>query len=286
LKQGGLGINLANLSAYPPSREAQGQSKSAKDDEQPDIIAQAQNKNPYEKMSYRDKLVTAAKMVPDLLVGDAKAAFQKLISDPGFILQLGALAGAFVAVQTIPGVGQVVDVVLIAALGFAGGWHLAHFLLKAHEARDKAGLQDAAGELKSLVEIVGVTALAGVFGTAGKVIRRLKGSAGIIEKVTVGRWMSPEEFKLLQRGIVPESLSGTTHVALPANPNAFLKQAKPGSYYVEFDVPATVVKPTQQGWAKIVGPNSLEGRLARKKGLETPQMPTAENIVHRATKLH
>ncbi len=85
-------------------------------------------------------------------------------------------------------------------------------------------------------------------------------------------------------GKVQESLSGTTHVANPAAPESFMSQAKPGSFYVEFDVPSSAVRPTQQGWGKIVGPQSLEGRLAAKKGLPVPEMPPAGNIEHTATK--
>ncbi|MDX1933131.1 MAG: hypothetical protein SFU56_11040 [Capsulimonadales bacterium] len=60
--------------------------------------------------------------------------------------------------------------------------------------------------------------------------------------------------------------------------NAFIRQAKPGSVYVEFDVPSSSVVPTSEGWAKIIGPNSLQGRLAARKGLPIPQMPAAQNI--------
>ena len=48
--------------------------------------------------------------------------------------------------------------------------------------------------------------------------------------------------------------------------------------YVEFDVPTSSLKQTNDGWAKIVGPNSLEGRLAAKKGEPLPEMPSATNI--------
>ncbi|SHI25091.1 hypothetical protein SAMN02745823_03900, partial [Sporobacter termitidis DSM 10068] len=103
--------------------------------------------------------------------------------------------------------------------------------------------------------------------------------AGNVGTTRVGRWMSQAEYKkLLETGTVPESFSGTTHVANPADISAFGKQAKPGSVYVEFDVPSTSIKPTSNGWSKIIGPNSLEGRLALKKGLALPEMPKATNI--------
>ena len=103
------------------------------------------------------------------------------------------------------------------------------------------------------------------------------GSSGV--KVKVGRWMSQAEYDaMIKSGKVQESFSGTTHVASPANPEAFGKQAKPGSLYVEFELPATALKATNEGWAKIVGPNSLEGRLAAKKGYSIPEMPEVENV--------
>ncbi len=110
--------------------------------------------------------------------------------------------------------------------------------------------------------------------------------AGLGGMTRVGRWMSPKEYNLMRNEEkVQESISTTTHVALPADPLAFIKQAKPGAYYVEFNVPTLSLKVTNEGWAKILGPQSLEGRAAVRKGLPAPQMPTAENIIHKATKL-
>ena len=103
--------------------------------------------------------------------------------------------------------------------------------------------------------------------------------------VKVGRWMSRDEYDLMTLASqVQESKSGTTHVALPADPIAFQAQAAPGSLYVEFDVPRSSIKPTRQGWAKILGPHTLEARLAAMKGQPIPQMPPAENIQHILTK--
>lgn len=101
----------------------------------------------------------------------------------------------------------------------------------------------------------------------------------------VGRWMSQTEYdSMIKTGKVQESFTGTTHVALPANINAFGKQAKPGSIYVEFDVPSSSLKPTNEGWAKIIGPNSIEGRLVAKKGQPIPGMPFATNILIKGKK--
>jgi len=103
--------------------------------------------------------------------------------------------------------------------------------------------------------------------------------------VRVGRWMSPQEYDLMTAtGFVQESRSGTTHVASPADQAAFQAQAAVGSVYVEFDVPRDSVKATQPGWAKILGPNTLEARLASAKGQPIPQMPRATNIQHVTTK--
>ena len=105
------------------------------------------------------------------------------------------------------------------------------------------------------------------------------GSGARTETTRVGRWMSQAEYdKMVKTKVVQESYSGTTHVANPASIDAFGKQAKPGQVYVEFDVPTTSLKQTNKGWAKILGPNTLEGRLAAKKGNPIPDMPTATNI--------
>ena len=98
--------------------------------------------------------------------------------------------------------------------------------------------------------------------------------------------MSAGEYtQMIVTGRVPESYSGTTHVALPPVASAFIRQAKVGSLYVEFDVPAGCLRITGRGWAKIIGPNSLEGRAARRKGQPVPQMPAARNIQHLASLL-
>ena len=103
--------------------------------------------------------------------------------------------------------------------------------------------------------------------------------------VRVGRWMGQREYELtVATGSVQESTSGTTHVAFPVDQTAFQSQAAAGSLYVEFDVPASSVKQTQPGWAKILGPHTLEARLALARNHPVPQMPPAKNIQHVATK--
>ena len=100
------------------------------------------------------------------------------------------------------------------------------------------------------------------------------------ETERVGRWMSEKEYNAMtSTGYVQESYSGTTHVARPANPNAFIKQAKVGSYYVEFDVPASSLVNSGNGWARILGPHSIDAKLAILRNQPIPQMPKATNIV-------
>ncbi|WP_157926284.1 RHS repeat domain-containing protein [Tenacibaculum maritimum] len=107
-----------------------------------------------------------------------------------------------------------------------------------------------------------------------------------LEMIPVGRWMSQVELdQMLSTNKVIESVTGTTHVASPANIDAFGKQAKNGTKYVEFDVPKSTLVPTNDGWAKIIGPNSLEGRLAKKKGIPVPELPKVENINVKAEKI-
>lgn len=99
------------------------------------------------------------------------------------------------------------------------------------------------------------------------------------EQITVGRWMSLEEYLcMVDTGMVQESISGTTHVAIPPDKFAFYKQAKKGAIYVEFDVPSNAVRQTGEGWAKILGPKTPEARLFLKNGLIISQMPLATNI--------
>ncbi|WP_442878744.1 TreTu family toxin [Brenneria sp. g21c3] len=97
--------------------------------------------------------------------------------------------------------------------------------------------------------------------------------------------MGPTEYKqMVDSGRVVQSSTGATHVAHPENIDAFGKQAKPGTMYVEFDVPKNSLIKTNDGWAKIVGPDSLEGRLVKRKGLPVPEMPSANKIEVKAHK--
>ncbi len=143
----------------------------------------------------------------------------------------------------------------------------------------------------SVDDIRSLAKLAGGTSSALKAVKQAAGSAqkasgGAAKHSRVGRWMSNDEYKKMQRsGIVQESHSGTTHVARPATPSAYDKQARPGSLYVEFDVPDQSLKQTSEQWAKVLGPNTIEGRLAAKRGQPVPQMPAASNVEHVASKM-
>ena len=104
--------------------------------------------------------------------------------------------------------------------------------------------------------------------------------------IRVGRWMSQEELDAMKAsGTVQESTGGGggSWVANPSDPNAY-NAAKPGSLYVEYDVPASSVKNAGSGWGRIPGPNSIEGRLAASKGQPVPQLPAVRNIEVTASK--
>ncbi len=97
--------------------------------------------------------------------------------------------------------------------------------------------------------------------------------------VRVGRWMSQEELESMQAtGAAQESRAlGGSRVAFPASSEAY-KGAPAGSLYVEYDIPASVAKPAGSGWARIPGPNSVEGRAAAAAGRPAPEMPQVKNI--------
>jgi len=51
-----------------------------------------------------------------------------------------------------------------------------------------------------------------------------------------------------------------------------------GTVYVEFNVADTSLVRTGEGWAKIIGSDSLEGRLAARKGNPIPEMPDVDDV--------
>jgi RHS repeat-associated protein len=110
--------------------------------------------------------------------------------------------------------------------------------------------------------------------------------AGSLKTTRVGRWMSKAEYEAMRNtGKVQESWSGTTHVSMPANSESYVRQTGVGNYFVEFNVPTSSLKVTNGGWAKIIGPSSLEGRNLLRKGLPLPVMPNATDIFFKAVKI-
>jgi hypothetical protein len=98
--------------------------------------------------------------------------------------------------------------------------------------------------------------------------------------------MSREEHDAMAAtGRVQEGAGGTTYVAHPADPAAFVRQARPGAGYVEFDVPASSLSPAgQPGWAQIRGPNHWLSQRIAAMGRPVPEMPPALNIEWLLTK--
>ena len=87
--------------------------------------------------------------------------------------------------------------------------------------------------------------------------------------------------KMLKTGKVQMSSNGnTTYVSNPADINAFGKQAKSGSIYVEFDVKMDSIYPAgNEAWGQISGPGSYWDRINQHKGLPPiTDMPYAFNI--------
>lgn len=70
-------------------------------------------------------------------------------------------------------------------------------------------------------------------------------------------------------------------MASPATPDAYFRQAVPGTRYVEFDVPTSTLKGAgEPGWAQIPSPDHpIYGPLNAKRGLPPPEMPEFENLV-------
>jgi Bacterial Ig-like domain (group 2) len=97
--------------------------------------------------------------------------------------------------------------------------------------------------------------------------------------VTVGRWMSREEYEAIKRtGKVQERGGGSTNVIYPPTPSGY-KNPPAGWVYVEFKVPESSLKPKSAGQMLIPGPNSPFGRLAAQKGLPIPQFPSVSDLV-------
>jgi hypothetical protein len=91
---------------------------------------------------------------------------------------------------------------------------------------------------------------------------------------------------MLDSGMVQSGRTGVINVAHPADPLSFIRQATPGSRYVEFDVPlASLVPGGKEGWATIPGPDSIFCRLNIRRGLPPYEFPAAMGIEWVASKL-
>ncbi|MFD9359778.1 polymorphic toxin-type HINT domain-containing protein [Streptomyces sp. NPDC060031] len=97
--------------------------------------------------------------------------------------------------------------------------------------------------------------------------------------VTVGRWMSSAEHEAMVRtGKVQRGGGGFAYVVYPASRDAYIS-ARPGSVYVEFDVPkSTLIPGGRPGDFKMSDSDTIFGRLAEKKGNPVPELPKADNI--------
>ncbi|MCU0544292.1 MAG: hypothetical protein MUE44_19295, partial [Oscillatoriaceae cyanobacterium Prado104] len=159
------------------------------------------------KMSFIEKLKAAIQLVPGLLVGDAKTAFERILNDPEFIGGLLALGIAFAPLQAIPGVGQALDAALIIAFGFSAGFNLGSFLLNVFKAQDKQGLQAAANNFKNFLEAVGVLALTGAIKLAGRVLRAIQEGGKARTVWTVIKATQP----VYERTLIPRSFELTVN---------------------------------------------------------------------------
>ncbi len=96
----------------------------------------------------------------------------------------------------------------------------------------------------------------------------------------VGRWMSADEFKLMEKtGKVQEGAGGQTFVA-NSGWRSFFKEAKPGSVYAEFEVPtSSLIRGGKPDWFKMIGPKASRSQqmLLRKQGGE--MLPKVRNLI-------
>jgi hypothetical protein len=237
------------------------------------------------KMSFVEKLKAAIELVPDLLVGDAKAAFKQLLSDPQFIAELVVVGGVFAALQSVPLLGQAIDAALIIAFGFSAGFNLGSFLLNVFKAQDKQELRTAAKNFKNFLEAVGVLAMTGVLKLAGRVLRAIKegGEAGTV-------WNAIRATQsVYERTVIPRSFELTagseTFWVAPNATEHFTEQllgyirsrgsdqgAELFTQFVLEDFRQAVVQAVQQGitygqpmrigrWELIFGPPRQAGQL-------------------------
>lgn len=251
--------------------------------------------NPVAHWSIRTKLLEAARRAIPKLPADSRQQFASLFSATNIEITGGVLA--LWAGSHFFGVGEAADlallgigVVTMGTAAFGVGRDLGSFLALATHAQTEADLDRAASHLAQAVVTMGVMSFIALIMKAGSRFKRpglVGASAGETigaasaaeETVTVGRWMSKEEYNaMLRTGRVQESPNGGAKgVLYPPNPASY-KAAPPGDIYVEFDVPKSSLEGKSLGQSAISGPNSPRGRLAVQKGLAPLEMPQATNI--------
>ena len=152
----------------------------------------------------------------------------------------------------------------------------------------------AAESLVRPVRTWGPIVLASAAPLAVTSVGRVSAAAGEVEMVAavssrpvtpeaysrVGRWMSTDELAAMQStGRVQAGAGGVHRVAFPADPAAY-KAAPVGDVFATYDVPSRVLLPAgNDAWRQIVGPDSVFGRLAARRGEPLPQLPPFLNLV-------
>lgn len=101
--------------------------------------------------------------------------------------------------------------------------------------------------------------------------------------VRVGRWMSPDELaKMRATGVVQEGSGGLTFVA-NSGASSFRSQARSGSVYVEFDLPAnSLLQGGRVDWFKTIGPDAPRSqlfKLRKQGGVTNPAFENLSNII-------
>jgi RHS repeat-associated protein len=100
----------------------------------------------------------------------------------------------------------------------------------------------------------------------------------------VGRWMSKKEFEVMKStNQVQEGAGGQTFVSVLGYQD-YMPQAKPGTVYVEFDVPTNSLVPGgEDGWYKLLAPSakpSQQYMLKKQGGEHLPKVKNLTDILH------